>query len=107
MGPDATEPEIGPRARIPNPSLERLGFLVGEWRTTGTHPALPGRTVGGRTSFTWHEGGAFLLLAGPDGGPAPPELLALAGLRVRLDGALERRGDLLVFRADPGTAWRP
>ncbi|GGC81640.1 hypothetical protein GCM10011512_05450 [Tersicoccus solisilvae] len=62
MDPDATEPVIGPRARIPNPALQSLAFLVGDWRTTGRHPALPGRTVGGRTSFTWHEGGAFLLV---------------------------------------------
>jgi hypothetical protein len=50
------------------------------------------------------EGSAFLLLAGPDGGPMPDGLLRLVGLRLRLEGALERRGDLLVFRVDPDRA---
>lgn len=48
-------------------------------------------------------GSSFFLLAGPDGGRLPPELLKLTGLRLRLDGDLERRGDLLVFRADPAS----
>lgn len=49
-------------------------------------------------------GSSFFLLAGPDGGPMPPALRKLVALRVRLDGALERRGDLLVFRVDPASA---
>src|SRR3978361_529022 len=53
---------IGPEAQRPNPVLEPLAPLVGEWRTTGTHPLVPGTTFHGRTSFSWHEGGAFLLL---------------------------------------------
>ncbi|MEH0108490.1 hypothetical protein V6N00_02010 [Tersicoccus sp. MR15.9] len=77
--PAATEPEIGPRARIPNPALAPLAFLVGEWRTTGTHPALAGRTVDGRASFTWHEGGAFLLVRTHVDEPGFPDGLALIG----------------------------
>jgi hypothetical protein len=50
------------------------------------------------------EGSAFFLLAGPDGGKVPEALLRLVGLRLRLEGMLERRGDLLVFHADPATA---
>jgi hypothetical protein len=46
-------------------------------------------------------GGAFFLLAAPDGGPMPATLRRLVALRIRLDGMLERRGDLLVFRVDP------
>lgn len=49
-------------------------------------------------------GANFFLLAGPDGGPMPPALRRLVGLRIRLDGALERRGDLIVLRADPASA---
>ena len=49
------------------------------------------------------EGSAFFLLAGPDGGKLPDALLPLVGLRLRLEGALERRGDLLVFRVDPAS----
>lgn len=48
-------------ASIPNPALEPFGILIGEWRTTGTHPLLPGVTVHGRATFEWLEGGAFLL----------------------------------------------
>jgi hypothetical protein len=52
----------GSAARIPNPALRPFEVLVGEWRTTGTHPLVPDTTFHGRTSFTWHEGGAFLLM---------------------------------------------
>ena len=46
-------------------------------------------------------GGSFLLLAGPDGGPMPAALRERTALRLVLEGTLERRGDLLVLRADP------
>jgi hypothetical protein len=52
----------GSAALIPNPALRPFEVLVGEWRTTGTHPLMPGTTFHGRTSFAWHEGGAFLLM---------------------------------------------
>ena len=49
-------------------------------------------------------GTSFLLLAGPDGGPMPDSLLRLVGQRIRIDGAIERRGDLSVLRVDPASA---
>ena len=49
-------------------------------------------------------GSSFFLLAGADGGPIPQSLRRLTGVRLRLDGELERRGDLLVFRVDPASA---
>ncbi|WP_233270650.1 hypothetical protein [Chachezhania sediminis] len=49
------------------------------------------------------EGSDFLLLAGPDGGPMPDALLGKAALLVGLDGEILRRGDMLIFRADPDT----
>lgn len=52
------------------------------------------------------DGTSFLLIAGPDGGPMPKALLALAGLRIRIEGDIERRGDLLVLRADPASVGR-
>jgi hypothetical protein len=52
-------------------------------------------------------GTSFLLLAGPDGGPLPAPLARLAGLRIRLEGSIERRADLLVLRADPAGAGTP
>jgi hypothetical protein len=52
----------GSAAQIPNPALRPFEVLVGEWRTTGTHPLVPDTTFHGHTSFTWHQGGAFLLM---------------------------------------------
>jgi hypothetical protein len=53
---------IGGEALKSNPSLRPFEVLVGDWRTTGTHPLAPGTTFHGRTSFAWHEGGAFLIM---------------------------------------------
>jgi hypothetical protein len=49
------------KTQIPNPMLEPLGRLVGEWTTAGTHPLLPGKILTGRSSFKWIERGAFLM----------------------------------------------
>jgi hypothetical protein len=68
---------IGARARSPNPALKPLDFLVGDWRTTGTHPALPGETLHGRTAFAWHEGGAFLVMRTEVDQPLFPDGLAI------------------------------
>jgi hypothetical protein len=47
-----------------NPSLERLGVLVGDWNLEASamsfHPD-PSAVVGGRVSFRWLENGAFLI----------------------------------------------
>ncbi len=48
-------------ASIPNPALQPLSVLVGEWKTVGTHPYLPGKLLHGHSSFQWLEGGAFLI----------------------------------------------
>ncbi|HEY0807122.1 MAG TPA: hypothetical protein VGD84_18790 [Pseudonocardiaceae bacterium] len=50
---------IGSEALIPNPALRPFAALVGEWRTTGTHPYVPDTIFHGRASFAWHEGGAW------------------------------------------------
>ncbi|HEX8347801.1 MAG TPA: hypothetical protein VF657_24160 [Actinoplanes sp.] len=52
----------GNEALMPNPALRPFEVFIGEWRTTGTHPLVPDTTFHGRTSFAWHEGGAFLLM---------------------------------------------
>lgn len=49
-------------ASIPNPALEPLSRLVGEWETTGQHPHVPGTIFHGHSSFKWIEGGAFLIM---------------------------------------------
>jgi hypothetical protein len=53
---------IGSEAQRPNPALAPLAPLLGTWRTTGTHPLVPGTTFHGRTSFTEYERGAFVLM---------------------------------------------
>src|SRR5580765_828613 len=70
---------IGPEAQRPNPALEPLRPLVGRWRTTGTHPLVPGTTFHGRTSFAWHEGGAFLLMRSEIDEPEIPSGVAVIG----------------------------
>lgn len=52
----------GNKAAIPNPALEPFGVLVGKWKTTGTHPYVPGTTLHGHASCNWIEGGAFLIM---------------------------------------------
>lgn len=49
------------KAQIPNPALHRFSRLIGEWKTVGTHPYLPGKKLQGHSSFKWIEGGAFLV----------------------------------------------
>ena len=70
---------IGPEAQRPNPALEPLAPLIGNWRTTGTHPQAPGVTFHGRTSFAWHEGGAFLLMRSEIDEPEIPSGVAVIG----------------------------
>ena len=46
------------------------------------------------------DGDSFALLADAAGGPVPPGALDLTALPVELEGDVERRGDLLVFKVD-------
>lgn len=70
---------IGPEAQQPNPALAPLAPLLGEWRTTGTHPLVPGTTFHGRTSFAAHEGGAFVLMRSEIDEPEVPSGVAVFG----------------------------
>ena len=120
---DALAPEDGP-ALVPVP------VPLGRWRVVGeicdgkceTGAMRPGNGLAHRACAILClaggvppvfvtagpvEGLGFLLLAGADGGPIPASLRALTALRVVIDGTLERRGDLLVFRADPDGARLP
>jgi hypothetical protein len=49
-------------AAIPNPALNPLKTLIGEWKTVGIHPYIPDTIYHGQTSFEWMEGGAFLIM---------------------------------------------
>jgi len=68
---------IGAQARRANPALQPLAFLVGDWATSGTHPAFPAETLPGKTSFAWTEGGAFLLMRSETDHADFPDGLAL------------------------------
>lgn len=73
----STPPGAG--ALIANPALEPLRFLIGEWLTDGTHPYFPGETLRGRTAFSWHEGGAFLIMRSEVDHPRFPSGVAIIG----------------------------
>jgi hypothetical protein len=70
---------IGHEAAISNPALKPLSFLVGEWRTEGSHPKFPGKTLHGRTSFGWSDGGAFLVMRSEIDEPGIPSGIAIFG----------------------------
>jgi len=72
-------PSIGREALIPNPGLEVFRPLIGTWVTTGHHPMVPGTTFHGRTSFDWHEGGAFVLMRSEIDEPEIPSGVAIFG----------------------------
>ncbi|MES2043724.1 MAG: hypothetical protein V4475_07590 [Pseudomonadota bacterium] len=74
-----TSPIIGAEALIPNPALRPLAFLIGEWRTRGSHPLVPDEILAGRTSFAWHEGGAFLIMRSEIDEPRFPSGVAIIG----------------------------
>ena len=50
------------------------------------------------------EGARTMLMAGPDGGPMPVAMRDLRALTIRVEGTVIRRGDLLIFMAEPDTA---
>lgn len=52
------------------------------------------------------EGSTMVLLADKDGGPMSDALFDLTALPIQLDGHLERRDDLLIFRIDENSAQR-
>jgi hypothetical protein len=70
---------IGGEALIPNPALQPFEVLTGEWKTTGKHPEVLDTTFHGRTSFTWHEGGSFLIMRSEIDEPEIPSGIAIFG----------------------------
>jgi hypothetical protein len=59
--------------------MHKLGRLVGDWQTVGRHPYFPNKTFHGRTTFTWTEGGAFLLMQSSIEEPEIPDGIAIFG----------------------------
>jgi hypothetical protein len=72
-------PIVGANARKPNPALQPLEFLIGEWSTLGSHPAIPNEDLPGTTSFAWAEGGAFLIMRSQTDHKDFPDGIAIFG----------------------------
>ncbi len=53
------------------------------------------------------DGSEFLLITGPDGSALPKSLYDHVGAYITIEGDVERRGDVLVFRADPESVGVP
>lgn len=70
---------VGSEAKRSNPALKPFEFLIGDWRTTGTHPMTGDRQLTGRTSFAWHEGGAFLMMRNEVDEAGFPDGVAIIG----------------------------
>jgi hypothetical protein len=71
--------DIGLEAEISNPALSGFQFLLGTWRTEGTHPRVPGTTFHGRAVFAWGLGGAFLFMHSEVDEPEVPSGVAIFG----------------------------
>jgi hypothetical protein len=72
-------PQIAREALIPNPGLETFKAFIGTWATVGHHPMVPGTTFHGRTTFDWHEGGAFVVMRSEIDEPDIPSGIAIFG----------------------------
>ena len=97
-----------------NPALSELDFLVGEWRTELSNAAfLPDRsaTIGGHTSFTWVEDGAFLAMRQYQTPSGPPQALWVIG-RDQVEGNYEvlyfdqRPMSRIYHMSFDGSVWR-
>jgi hypothetical protein len=71
--------KVGHEALKPNSALRALEAVVGSWDTVGTHPYLLGKTLHGRATFEWIEGGAFLLMRSEINEPEIPSGIAILG----------------------------
>jgi hypothetical protein len=71
--------KIGERALIPNSVLKPFEVLIGEWKTTGSHPYLPGVVLHGLVSIEWLEGGAFLIIRTEIDNPKFPDGIEIFG----------------------------
>jgi len=73
------ERKVGHKARKPNPALMAMEALIGSWDTVGSHPFLPGKTLHGKATFEWIEGGAFMVMRTETDEPEIPSGVAVFG----------------------------
>jgi len=62
-----------------NDPIRTLDRLVGDWTTEATHPALPSTVVSGHASFSWLEGGKFLIARSRMDHPDFPDSISIIG----------------------------
>lgn len=67
------------QAQIPNPALQALGVLVGEWEVSLSFPANPSMVGQIREIFEWIEGGAFLVMYTQGEQAGPPQSIWVIG----------------------------
>ncbi len=67
------------KAAIPNPARKAFSALIGEWKTTGTHPLVPDTVLHGQASFQWIEGGAFVSIHATIDHEAFPDSVSIFG----------------------------
>jgi hypothetical protein len=77
----------------PNPLLQPLSALVGEWTTVGTHPLVPDKTFHGHVAIKWLVSGAFLLIDSHIDEPEIPDGVSIIGT----DDAAPDAGAMLYF----------
>jgi hypothetical protein len=71
--------QIAREALTANPGLSAFAPFIGTWTTVGHHPMVPGVTFHGRTTFDWHEGGAFVVMRSEIDEPEIPSGIAIFG----------------------------
>lgn len=67
------------KAAKQNPALAPLSKLIGEWKTTGKHPYMPGEELHGHATFSWLEDGAFIKMEAAVDHPKFPAGIAIIG----------------------------
>ena len=71
--------QIAREALTPNPGMAAFTPFIGTWATVGHHPMVPGVTFHGRTTFDWHEAGAFVVMRSEIDEPEIPSGIAIFG----------------------------
>ena len=71
-------PPLAREASIPNPALAAFTPFIGTWTTVGHHPMIEG-TLHGRTTFEWHDGGAFICIRSEIDEPQVPSGISYVG----------------------------
>ncbi len=82
MTDDSTPAQAKTPPPQPNPALQPLEVLVGEWEMELSNASFlprPSDTVKGLVSFEWVQDGALLLLRMGDKPPSPPSAMWLIG----------------------------